>query len=225
MAEADQQLAFSTAKSTELGVEWTNFVGGPSLDILWTYLIEAITETYIPYEPTLGEYITAEEADARYNNLGQFFTFYGHFWVGNGPVFIESIRPIEKTATLQNFELFPDLASRWSGYAAPRLAEVDVEGPGLVVSGEEAVLSVFVSYEGEAYPLVDIDNVKYLLFDSTGAMVEVGAALAVEDGLFEITLTSEQTAALEAGASRIEVIVVPIVVSIPTLEAFEFVVE
>jgi hypothetical protein len=40
-----------------------------------------------------------------------------------------------------------------------------------------------------------------------------------------IALTGDQTAALGSGASHIEVIVVPIVVSIPTIETFEFVVE
>jgi hypothetical protein len=82
-----------------------------------------------------------------------------------------------------------------------------------------------VTFQGEDYPLFEIDNVKYLLFDATGALVEVGAAEAVSDGMFSIALTGDQTAALGSGASHIEVIVVPIVVSIPTLESFEFVVE
>jgi peptide/nickel transport system substrate-binding protein len=224
-AEGDQQLAFTTAKSTELEVEWTNYVGGPSLQILLDYLLLSIDESYIPYEPTLGQFITPEEAVARYNNLGQFFAYFGHFWVGNGPVFIQDIRPIEKTATLENFAQFPDLASKWSGYSEPKLAEVEIDGPGLVAAGDEVSFDVYVTFHGEDYLLSDIDNVKYLLFDATGALVEVGAAEAVSDGLFNVTLSAEQTADLESGASRLEVIVVPIVVSIPTLEAFEFVVE
>jgi peptide/nickel transport system substrate-binding protein len=225
MAEAAQQLAFTTAKSQELEVEWTNFIGGPSLDILYSFLVEAIDSSYIPYEPTLGQFMTADEAAARYDNLGQFYTYFGHFWVGNGPLFMESVYPIEKTVTLENFEMFPDLATKWSGYAAPKLAEAEIDGPSLVTAGTEATFDVFVTFEGDDYPLSEIDNVKYLLFDSTGALVEVGAAEAVSDGVFTIALTGEQTGLLESGASHIEVIVVPLVVSIPTLESFEFVVE
>jgi peptide/nickel transport system substrate-binding protein len=225
MAEAAQQLAFTTAKSQELEVEWTNYIGGPSLDILYSFLVEAIDSSYIPYEPTLGQFMTADEAAARYDNLGQFYTYFGHFWVGNGPLFMESVYPIEKTVTLENFEMFPDLATKWAGFAAPKLAEAEIDGPSLVTAGTEATFDVFVTFEGDDYPLSEIDNVKYLLFDSTGALVEVGAAEAVSDGVFTIALTGEQTGLLESGASHIEVIVVPLVVSIPTLESFEFVVE
>jgi peptide/nickel transport system substrate-binding protein len=225
MAEAAQQLAFTTAKSQELGVEWTNYIGGPSLDILFNFLVEAIDTTYIPYEPTLGQFITAEEAAARYDNLGQFYTYFGHFWVGNGPMFMQAVFTTEKTVTLENFDMHPDLATKWSGFAAPKLADVEIDGPSLLTAGEAAAFDVYVTFEGDAYPLSEIDNVKYLLFDATGTLVEVGAAEAIEDGLFTINLTGDQTGVLDAGASSIEVIVVPIVVSIPTLEAFEFVVE
>jgi peptide/nickel transport system substrate-binding protein len=225
MAEEQQLLAFTTAKSQELGVEWTSYIGGPSLDVLWTMLLQALEENYIPYEPTLGAYITAEEAADRYYNIGQFFTYFGHFWVGNGPMFMQAVYPTEKTVTLENFADFPDLASKWSGYAEPKLADVVIEGPSLLTSGEAATFDVFVTFQGEDYPLSEIDNVKYLLFDTTGTLVEVGAAEAVADGQFSIALSGEQTAALGTGAANIDVIVVPIVVSIPTLESFEFVIE
>jgi peptide/nickel transport system substrate-binding protein len=224
MAEADQTLAFTTAKSTELEIEWTNLIGGPSLEVLAANLDTATAETFIPFAPTLGQYITADDAAARYANLAQFYADFSHFWVGNGPMYMESVYPIEKTVTLQNFANFPDLASKWSGYAEPKLADVEIDGPGRVVAGEAASFEVFVTFHGEDYPLSEIDNVTYLLFDATGAVVDSGFAVAVDDGYFTIDLTGDQTD-LESGASRIEVIVVPIVVSIPTLEAFEFVVE
>jgi peptide/nickel transport system substrate-binding protein len=230
MAEEIRLLAFSATKSQDIGVEWTNYIDGPSLEILSDFLKEAISSSYIPYEPTLGEYITVEEALARYANLQQFFEKYGHFWVGNGPMYLEAIDPIEKTVTLQNFVDFPDLSSKWGGFAAPKLAEVNIDGPKLVAAGTEAffdanvTFNIYVTYEGEDYPLSDIDNVKYLLFNAAGDLVEVGAAEAISDGYFQVELSRNQTA-LDIGENRIEIIVVPIVVSIPTLVAFEFVVE
>ncbi len=49
LAEAAGQLAYSDDKATAKKIEWTNFVGGPSLDILSGYLDEAITTKLIPY--------------------------------------------------------------------------------------------------------------------------------------------------------------------------------
>ncbi|MEN8241576.1 MAG: ABC transporter substrate-binding protein [Chloroflexota bacterium] len=224
MAEAAEQLAFTPAKSQRLDVEWTNYVGGPSLKILAIYLDKGISNSYIPYEPTLGMFVTTEEAAARYANLERFYTDYGHFWVGNGPMFMEAVDRIESTVILQNFADFPDLSSKWSGYSVPKLAEVQIDGPRILAAGDPGVFDVFVTFDGADYPLSEIENVKYLLFDATGAMVELGSAEAVSDGHYQIVLSGNQTV-LVSGASRLEVIVVPIVVSIPTLEAFEFVVE
>ncbi|MEM1876967.1 MAG: ABC transporter substrate-binding protein, partial [Ignisphaera sp.] len=49
LAEAEQKLAFSSAKADKLKVEWTNFIAGPSLDILKGMLDRAIRENFIPY--------------------------------------------------------------------------------------------------------------------------------------------------------------------------------
>jgi hypothetical protein len=64
-----------------------------------------------------------------------------------------------------------------------------------------------------------------LVFDATGALVYVGAAEAVSDGLYSVVVPADVTGGLETGASRIEVIVVSKVVSIPSSSTFEFVVE
>ena len=50
-------------KADNSEIENTSWVGGPSLEILAKYLDQAASEIYIPYEPTLGEFITKEEAD------------------------------------------------------------------------------------------------------------------------------------------------------------------
>lgn len=71
-AEADNQLAFSADKAEGLGVEWMSFVAGPSISILSNQLTLAQAANYIPYEPTMGSYVTAEEATERYANLAAF---------------------------------------------------------------------------------------------------------------------------------------------------------
>ncbi len=85
MAEAAGELAYSADKATEKSIEQMSFIGGPSMDILAKYLDQAIAEKTIPYAATLGEYITANQAVARYTNLKNWYTAHGHFWVGTGP--------------------------------------------------------------------------------------------------------------------------------------------
>ena len=76
--------------------------------------IRPASESYIPYEPTLGQYITKEEADLRYANLKKWYEEHGHFWVGTGPYYLDKVFTTEKTAVLKNNPDFPDLANRWA---------------------------------------------------------------------------------------------------------------
>ncbi len=223
--EASQEAAYSANKSDELEVEWMNLIGGPTLEIIAKYLDEAIAENFIPFAPTLGQYITAEEAAARYQNLLSFFQEYGHFWVGVGPYILDDVYLVEKTLTLKHNPNYIDLADKWLIFSEPMLAEVSIDGSGRVVIGEEAIFDVFVTYKGEPYADADIDNVKYLLFDGEGNLVEVGQAELVEEGHYQVILSAESTGKLPAGANKLEVAVAPIPVSIPSFASFEFVSE
>jgi peptide/nickel transport system substrate-binding protein len=225
LAEADEALAYSGDKADALEVEWMNWIGGPSLEILDGYLTQAATDTYIPYEPTLGAYITAEEAATRYANLQAWYAEHGHFWVGTGPYYLDSVNLVGKTATLKNYANYVDLSDKWAGFAEPKLAEVELDGPGRVTIGEEATYTVYVTFAGDPYPDDEIATVKYMLFDATGEIVEVLEATSVGGGAFEFTLSAETTGALPAGSNKLEVAVVVIPVSIPSFSSLEFVTE
>lgn len=112
-----------------------------------------------------------------------------------------------------------------AGLFVPSLSKTEIDGPGFVPFGEEASFDVFVTFNGEAYPADQIDQVKYLLFDALGNLVEVGQAKLIPDGQYVVTMSAETTAALAAGANKLEVAVVSISVSVPTFTAFEFVTE
>ena len=98
-----------------------------------------------------------------------------------------------------------------------------MDGPGRVTIGEEAVFDVFITFQDEPYPNSEIDNVSYLVFDATGELALQGMAEASEEGWYKVTLSAEDTGALEAGANRLEVIVVSTAVAIPSSGTFEFV--
>jgi peptide/nickel transport system substrate-binding protein len=96
LAEAAGELAYTQTKADDAQIENTSWVGGPSLEILAKYLDQAAGESLIPYEPTLGQYITKEEADARYANFKKWYEDHGHFWVGTGPYYLDKVFTTEK---------------------------------------------------------------------------------------------------------------------------------
>lgn len=224
LAESNKELAFTPDKADALTVEWMSFISGPSLEILKKYLDQAAAESFIPYAPTLGEYVSADDAATRYANLDAFFAQYGHFWVNTGPFILSGVFPVEGTLTLSRNTDYIDNAAKWSGFDAARIAVVEVDGPGQVAAGSEAVFDAFVSFGDEAYPNADISEVKYLLFNSAGELVASGVAEAVGEGQFQVTLDAATTSKLDTGANRLEVIVVPSVVSIASFAPYEFVV-
>jgi peptide/nickel transport system substrate-binding protein len=224
-AEANGELAYSADKADAQEVEWMNWIGGPSLEILETKLDEAIAENTIPFEPTMGQYVTAEEAAARYANLKAFYEEYGHFWVGTGPYILKDVFQVEKAATLIHNPNYVDLADKWAMFSTPMVAEIAVDGAGRVTIGEEATFDVFLTFEGEPYPADQVSEVKYLLFNSANEIVEVGQAEFVADGQYMVTLSAETTAQLESGANKLEAVAIVLPVAIPSIGSFEFVSE
>jgi peptide/nickel transport system substrate-binding protein len=223
MAEAAGELAYTSDKADAKKLEWTSFIGGPSLAILSKYLDEAAGESYIPYAPTLGQYITADEAKARYDNLKAWYTAHGHFWLGTGPYYLDKAFTTEKTLTLKHYDDYRDLADRWSGFGEPMLADATLDGPGQVKIGDQATFDISVTFKGDPYPQSEIKQVKYLLYDATGTVVGTGLATAVADGHYQVVLGSDMTSKLTAGSDKIEVAVVPLPVATPTFTSLDFV--
>ncbi len=223
MAEAAGELAYSADKATEKSIEQMSFIGGPSMEILAKYLDQAIAEKTIPYAATLGEYITANQAVARYTNLKNWYTAHGHFWVGTGPYYVDRAFLTEKTLTLNNYGRFTDPSDKWAQFGEPKLAAVAIDGPTSVKIGEQAVYNVSVTFKGAPYAAADIKTVKYLVYDATNAVVASGAATPAADGQYTVTLTADMTKGLAAGSNRLEVAVVPLVVVAPTFSDVSFV--
>jgi peptide/nickel transport system substrate-binding protein len=222
-ADGNGEAAFSPDKAEELGVEWMSYIAGPTLEILKAQLDSAQEEGFIPYEPTLSQFITAEEAEARYANLQEWFRRRGHFYIGTGPFFLERAFPVEGTLILQRYAEYPDPADKWDRYATAPIPEVLLDGSDRVTIGEEAVYDVFVDLQGEPYPADDIDMVRYLVFDATGTLVEVGDGELVEDGYYTVTLSSDLTESLEAGSNQLAVIAVSKRALVPVREELQFV--
>ena len=200
-----------------------NFIAGPSLEILEGHLNDAVADGNIPYMPTLGESISGDEATSRWENLNAWYADKGHFWVGIGTLYLEEAFPVEGSVQLLHNANYPDAASKWQGFDTPMIAEVEIDGPARIAIGSEVTFDIFVEFAGEAYVMADIGEVKYLVFDALGELALTGPATAMEDGLWQVTLSADDTAKLESGANKLEVAVAPLRVSIPTFSSMEFV--
>lgn len=222
-ADGSGEAAFSPAKADANAIEYLSYIAGPTIQILKAKLDEASAEGFVPYAPTLGEFVSADEAAARYANLAEWFRVRGHFWVGTNVFYLERAFPVEGTVIMKRFNDYADPADKWLRFSAPAIAEVEVDGDDRVTIGAPASFDVFVDFEGAPYAVADIDNVKFLLFDATGELVQVGQAEAVEDGLFQINLTADDTGKLPEGATRLEVVVVSKRVAVPSFGSFQFV--
>ena len=222
MAEAAGELAYTADKADAKKIEQMSWIGGPSMDILSKYLDQAIAAGTIPYEPTLGQYITADQAKARYNSLKAWYGVHGHYWIGTGPYYIDKAFLTEKTITLKNNGWFTDASDRWSSFTSPKLASVQLDGPSEVKIGDSATFDITVTYKGSPYAASDIKQVKYLLYDATGTVIATGDATAAGDGKYQVVLGSDVTGGLVAGSDKIEVAVVPIPVAIPAFTSLDF---
>ena len=223
LVEVNGEAAFSADKAETLEVDWMSYIAGPTVELMKAQLDAAEAENLIPYEPTLGQYITAEEATARYANLQEWYRRYGHFWVNTGPFSLQRAFPVEGTLILRYNPDYPDLATRWSRFASAPIPDVMVDGPGNVNIGDEATYHIYVDFAGEPYAVDDIMLAKYLVFDATGELAHVGEAEAVEDGHWDAVLSADVTGALEAGANQLAAIVVSKRALLPVKDVVQFV--
>lgn len=220
-AEAAGQAAFSSAKATKNKVEHLSYIAGPTVATLDRQLAAARSENYIPYAPTLGQFISADEAKQRWTFLTAWREGRGHFWVGMGPFLLQRVAPVEKIVELRRFSRFPDPSTKWLRFGEPKLAAVTASGPRQVKIGEEATFDVKITFKGQPYPANELESVKYLLFDAKGALASQGDVQRVGDA-WRVVLSGQATRALAPGSNKLEIVVISKVVSIPTFASVSF---
>ena len=223
LAEAAGETAFSTSKSGAANIEYLSMVSGPSMAILKAHLDTAQAENYIPYAPTMGQYVTADEATTRYTNLQAWYAAHNHFWLGTGVFYLDKVFPVEGTLVLKRFADYIDPSDKWASLGTPAIAEASVEGPATVTIGQEAVFNVTITFQGNPYKNSDLGSVTYIVKDATGAIPFSGDATAVSDGSYTVTLSAADTQLLVAGSNTITVAVGSNLVALPTFVSVDFV--
>jgi len=222
LVEEAREGAFSQQQANEWGVPWLDYVAWPGMVPLERKLATARAANYIPYSPTLGAYITPQEAQARWNNLANWYEQRGHFWIGTGPFYLEhALKPLGELS-LKPYLAYPDPPDRWAAFTDPPLAQAAITGPDSVSQGAGATFTVSVSLAGQPYPAADINSVRYLLYNAQGAIAFTGTATVVQDGLWRITLTPEMSAQLPQGLNQLEVAVTSKRIVLPTFASHFF---
>ncbi|TVP59905.1 MAG: ABC transporter substrate-binding protein [Halomonadaceae bacterium] len=223
MAEQAGDLAFSSYKSDINRIDWMSLVAGPSLNVLRRHLDRAIDMGFMPYGGVLKDFLGSEdEISQRYQALKQWDSERKHFWVGDGPFYLHSVHPVERTVVLRRNEKFQDPSSKWLDFSRPEIPELTLDGPLMVRTGEAAEFNLAVTFAGEPYPEGAIDNARYLLFDGDGDLVTEGALLPVGAGQWQVTLSSEQIRSLGTGANSLELAVTSTRVALPAFASHAF---
>jgi peptide/nickel transport system substrate-binding protein len=222
MAESNGELAFSSHKADRLEVNWMNMIAGPSLSILERLLDRAAAESYVPFHEAMRGFLRDGEPDARYAALRAWYAARGHFQIGAGPFYLHSVHPVERSLVARRFEDFPDRADKWLQFTSPPIPELDLDGPMLVPQDQAVKFGLRITFEDEPYPVVDLESVKYLLFDGDGRLARRGEAEPAGDGRWTIELPADEVAGLGAGANSLEVAVISRRVALPTFATHGF---
>ncbi len=148
LAEAAGDLTFSPGMAGDLGIPHTDYTRGPSLPILEDWMNWATEEGFIPYEPTLGQYIDSNEITERWANLQDWYAERGHFWVSNGPFYLHSLTEDPPEVILKRFEDYPDPADRWLFLMSNVLTVTSTEGGSVVSAGVPDALATMYTGGG-----------------------------------------------------------------------------
>jgi peptide/nickel transport system substrate-binding protein len=223
-AEADGKMAFSKAKSTDKKIDYTSQASGPTLAVQMGYVDQDITNKYIPFAATMSKYLQPDEAVARYNNLKAFYAAHKHIALGTGPYMVDQVFPVEQSISVVRYDKYFYPADQFSGFGEPRIMTLSVDGPTTLAAGSDTSFDISLSFKDKPYAANDVDSVSYILFNTDGSIVASGAATFVADGAYQVALSKDITAKLNAGTVKLAVAAASKVVSLPAFETAQFVV-
>ncbi len=223
LAERGGELAWSSDKADRERVEWLNQVGGPSLAVLDRMLARAQAEQWLPYEQFLDDFVEPGEVAERYRALAAWRRDKGHFWVGNGPYYLESASPVAGSLVLRRFERFDDPADKWVRFARPPVPVVELTGPTLVEPGTAFEFKVAVTHDGQPYPRAAVESIGFMLLDGDDRLwLEGEPEPAAAPGEWRISIDGATSSGLAAGACTLEVVVNSQLVALPTFASRAF---
>ena len=221
-AERNGELAFSSDKADRTGRTWLSLVSGPSLPVLDRHRREASAAGWVPFAETLGDFTRPDGPAERYAALADWRAKRGHYWIGDGPFYLDSVYPVAGSLVMRRYEDFPDRGDKWLRFTEPQIPVVSVEGPMTVATGSRAEFRVDIRHGEQPYPRAGLASVEYLLLDGGGNVQDRGKAEPTDAGHWRIRLSRERIEALGSGANRLEVTVRSKRVALPRFASHAF---
>ena len=164
-------------------------------------LEELAAKKFVPV--SIKDFITADEAVARYNGSIAFIEKYGHAYISNGPFYISKIDTVANYVETTAFrDGYPIAADYWPKYFAMKLSSIDnVKVPAGAVRTKDVTVDITVSsyeYPNSAKTPLDAGKVTASLQLPDGGE-KVYVAKKSKDGLFQATIPAADMKALKAG--------------------------
>jgi peptide/nickel transport system substrate-binding protein len=165
-------------------------------------LEELAANKFVPV--CLKDWITADEAAARYKAALAFIDKYGHAFISNGPFFISKIDTTANYVELTAFrDGYPYKSDYWPKALKMELSTIDaVKVPVGALRTKDAVVDVTVS----SYVYPDIAKTPLAKGKVTATLVladgteKVFAAKMVKAGSFQATIPAKELGAMKAGS-------------------------
>ncbi len=227
LAERQGELAFSSSRADRERTDWMSYVAGPSLRILERHLGNAAIGGFVPFADALSPWLTEGEVSERYAALADWYDHRRHFWVGNGPFYLHSVHPVERSVVLRRFEQYPDPADRWLRFTRAPIPVLDLDGPLIVEQGDDADFRLDIRLGDSPHPSETIATIQYLLFNNQDELVTEGQLDPADSdpaapGQWQITLSAAVVQRLGSGANSLEVAVTSIDVAMPVFATHAF---
>lgn len=216
----DKEAAFSDTTSKNWGVPWLDLAKGPSISVLEEKFSTLKEESFIP--KCLRGRVSSEEAEERWSALEEWHEKVGHFYVGNGPYYLDEANPDAMTITLKAFRKgYPFGPGHWEKLTELTIPEIEITEVPTIVPGEKAEFKAEATYKGEPYGKVEIDY--SIIRPASGEIVKKGEAEAGAPGKFSISLSGKETSRLEPGTYKLKLSALGEEASLPkfTSETFE----
>jgi peptide/nickel transport system substrate-binding protein len=219
-AVLDNASRFDAGQAQTDGKPVVDLIRGPTLPLLDARIGPMAAAHHLPPgAASMG--ITTAQADARWAALDAFRLAHNHYFVSNGPFYLDQANVPVKQTVLKRAANYPFPADHWDSFIAPTLPSVTIGSVPDIVPGIPA--SIPVNTALGATPTSNL-NVTYLIrnvgLDETvlvGRPTTTGTA-----GVWSINLDQNTTGRLIPGAHEITVTALAGELGIPvgTLRAF-----
>jgi hypothetical protein len=192
--------AFSKQEAERRRIPWLDIVRDPALRAKLQGLITQFErESYRPEQ--LKEFVTADEAQARWRSLGAFVAQHGHFLIANGPYRLKEWAPDSVVLQVVREVEYPLGFGTFDRFVNPPRAAIDTvtqdSGEITVRASAEMILKAGRNYKLVKEPLLRTTMretfgllvvSRYLLIGPDGRVRDLGKMHWRDDGSFTINL-------------------------------------